>query len=299
MPIQIQCSGCGKQYQAQGHLAGKKIRCRQCGTVFVIPGLLDMPEPDDPLKQLAALEQSFGGDSTIITHSPSPDLPIPDDIQISTGAPFRHNSRLTYPGAAAVDRGLPIVLLVGGVLWVVLTALHTDAAKPALAAARLGVMFCTYLALIFPMGLKGMQLAGRDLGFHLPRTSTWRALATFMPMFALGAVMWMIGDGALSALIVGLVVGFVLSVGAMWLLFRLQPRELPGAAGYAGGMVALAVGIAAGVLIGLNALLSSALVSLHKQDALAGSPFGVGFTRPQTAEPLNPPRPTNGKTTTP
>src|SRR5437764_14652513 len=144
MPIQIQCTGCGKQYQAQGHLAGKKIRCRQCGTVFVIPGLLDMPESDDPLNQLAAMEQTFGGDSTIITHSPSPDLPIPEDIPISTGSSARHNSRLTYPGAAAVDRWLPIVLLVGGVLWVVLTAFHTDADKPALAAARLGVWFSCY-----------------------------------------------------------------------------------------------------------------------------------------------------------
>jgi hypothetical protein len=185
------------------------------------------------------------------------------------------------------------------VLWVGLTAFHTDADKPALAAARLGVMFCTYLALIFPMGLKGVHMAGRDLGFHLPRTSTWRALATFMPMFALGAVMWMVGGGATTALVVGLVAGFVLSAGAMWLLFRLQPGEVPAAAGYAGGMVALAIGIAAGVLIGLNALLSTALVSMHKQDALSGSPFGVGFTWPKPAEIVPPPKPAIVKATPP
>jgi hypothetical protein len=83
----------------------------------------------------------------------------------------------------------------------------------------------------------------------------------------------------------------------MWLLFRLQPNEVPAAAGYAGGMVALAVGIAAGVLFGLNALLSTALVSLHKQDALAGSPFGVGFTWPRPAAPVSPTPPTIAKTT--
>ena len=131
------------------------------------------------------------------------------------------------------------------------------------------------------MGLGGVKMAARDLGFSLPRTSTWRALATFMPIFVLGAVLWMVSGGHIAGLILGLLAGFLVSTATMWLLFHLQPAELPAAVGYAGGMTGLAVAIAAGVLIAMNAMLSAAMTGMHKADSLTGSPFGIGFTWPQ------------------
>ena len=209
MSIQVHCEGCGKLYQAEDRLAGKRMRCRQCGTVFAIPGGELLGDTDDSLDQLAALNESFGGgDSTILGTSHVTNLPVPEDLPEVTGPTRRYNVRLTYPGAAAVDRWLPIVLTIGGTLWVVLTAFHNDSAAPGLTAARVIVMFFVYLALIFPMALKGVQLAARDLHFALPRTSTWRALATFMPTFVLGAVLWMVSGGQTFALILGLIAGF-------------------------------------------------------------------------------------------
>ena len=37
MVIVLNCSGCGKRYEVDGSLAGKKSRCKQCGEVFPIP----------------------------------------------------------------------------------------------------------------------------------------------------------------------------------------------------------------------------------------------------------------------
>jgi len=38
MPIVLECPGCGKRYEVESSLAGKKARCKQCGEVFRIPG---------------------------------------------------------------------------------------------------------------------------------------------------------------------------------------------------------------------------------------------------------------------
>jgi hypothetical protein len=37
MTITFPCSGCGKKYKVESHLAGKKIKCKQCGAVVDIP----------------------------------------------------------------------------------------------------------------------------------------------------------------------------------------------------------------------------------------------------------------------
>jgi hypothetical protein len=37
MVIVLDCPGCGKRYEVDGSLAGKKSRCKQCGAVFPIP----------------------------------------------------------------------------------------------------------------------------------------------------------------------------------------------------------------------------------------------------------------------
>src|SRR4051812_37789010 len=281
MSIEVHCNSCGKLYQAPEHLAGKRIKCRQCGVVFEVPSNTDPDDLDQGLNALAAMEESFGGSTTIMHAQQPTDLPVPDDVPMSGPISSRLNVRFSYPGAAVVDRWLPVLLLVGGGLWIALTAYGSDPNQPGLTTARLFVMLCAYLGVVFPMGLRGVHLAARDLGFMLPRTSTFRALATFMPVFVLGSVLWMASGGKVSGLILGVVCGFLVSTGAMWLLFRLQPRELPAAVGYAGGMVGIALGIAGGAMFGMNALLSSALVSMHKAEALPGSPFGMGFSWPK------------------
>ena len=100
------------------------------------------------------------------------------------------------------------------------------------------ILLLTYLVLIFPMGLSGVH-GGAPMSVLMPRTSTWRALATFMPTFTLGTVLSMVERGRGSALVLGLIAGLLVSCGTLWLLFHLNPAEVPVAAGYAGGMTAI------------------------------------------------------------
>ncbi len=40
MPITITCSGCGKSFRLRDEIAGSKVRCSECETVLVVPGVV-------------------------------------------------------------------------------------------------------------------------------------------------------------------------------------------------------------------------------------------------------------------
>src|SRR5439155_5071584 len=152
MPIEVKCDSCGKRYLAPEQMVGKRIRCRKCTATFVVPEPMPAEDPFDPLNQLAALQEGFGHDSTINGHSQI-DLPVPEEELVAVSSP-RYRARFTYPYAAVVDRWLPILLLVGGPVWVAVTTFQSDEnATPGLSAARFLIQLLTYLVLIFPMGL--------------------------------------------------------------------------------------------------------------------------------------------------
>src|SRR3954447_10750521 len=70
MAITVECNSCGKQYSADPTMAGKRVKCKQCGNVFSIPQFNDRGEPDldqnddlSALTALADLERSRSGEA--------------------------------------------------------------------------------------------------------------------------------------------------------------------------------------------------------------------------------------------
>ncbi len=248
MPLLVECTSCGKKYNADESMAGRRIKCRQCGTVFTVPSLSGDDELNENINALAELENSQAGESMVhesVAGSYAGSDPSAGSGRDEDDSPSPRSHRgFQYSNSAVVDRWLPILLMVGGVAWLLITSFKFDETGVSWMAGLRGiVLLVAYLALLFPLGLKGMQMAGRDTGFGLPRDSKWLAMATFMPAFVFGAVLWIIG-GTITSLILGVVVGFAFSVGAMFLLFHLDPKDLLAASGYAGGMFAF--GLAAG-----------------------------------------------------
>src|SRR5918993_402714 len=65
MSIPVQCEHCFKKYNAPDSMAGKKIKCRNCGKVFSVPGGAD-DELD--LSSLQADEAAAGlGDDDLMS----------------------------------------------------------------------------------------------------------------------------------------------------------------------------------------------------------------------------------------
>src|SRR3954467_7541029 len=63
LAISIKCATCGKRYQAADHMAGRRVRCKRCGTTFQLPA---QPTSDDPFEQ----SQDAGADIPMSAAAP-------------------------------------------------------------------------------------------------------------------------------------------------------------------------------------------------------------------------------------
>src|SRR5690242_2487142 len=114
MAQEVACPNCSKRYAALPEMIGKRVRCRNCATVF--PILLDQashhqtshesadtvaaPPPSDLFSQVSAesqFEQALGSEESSSTRRP--------------------NSRLKFPLARELDKYLPIALVGIGAIW--------------------------------------------------------------------------------------------------------------------------------------------------------------------------------------
>src|SRR5262245_5519666 len=117
MSITAICKSCGRRYQAPDEMAGKRVRCKQCGIVF------ELPPPDDAsgnsdLDALAALEKSFSDvdassmSGTAASPSPRSGSRDEDRGEPEDGAPpplrtGRTNVRFRWTYAKEIDEYLP------------------------------------------------------------------------------------------------------------------------------------------------------------------------------------------------
>jgi len=61
MPIEFSCASCGTPQKADDHLAGRELRCHQCGGRFTVPITMDSSAvllPDRAAEQVSGLDWS-------------------------------------------------------------------------------------------------------------------------------------------------------------------------------------------------------------------------------------------------
>src|SRR5437868_3528603 len=203
MPIMVECNSCGKQYSAEPAMAGRRVKCKQCGNVFQIPmsvadgGGADDESQDDlsALTALAELERSRSGEayeppragtgsragagirggeglaksSMARTGEGKEDIPIATPEELG-----RPSVRFTFPFAKELDLYLPWTMVIGGLGVVALASLKMDPllGQPNAPSAawipwvRLGVLVLMYIALVAPLSLRGIRMAGKTLRFQ-------------------------------------------------------------------------------------------------------------------------------------
>ncbi|MDB5294820.1 MAG: hypothetical protein JWO31_803, partial [Phycisphaerales bacterium] len=77
MSLVVECSSCRRQYALADQMAGKRVKCKQCGTVFTAePAGGQVPSPaaeaDDPFSAMAALESGGGGADAAVRNGLDP-----------------------------------------------------------------------------------------------------------------------------------------------------------------------------------------------------------------------------------
>ena len=293
MPIQFSCPNCGKKFAAGDELAGRTIRCKQCGKPVAVPSEAaaarstprDESDLSDLSSSLAALEaaSSFSG-----SHVAESDTPLPtrggkggknelaagvDEEFVEKGRP---NYRFSFPGATAVDTYLPFALVIGSVIWLWSTTSSEPADPTWLNPVRFLVLTLSYVGIIFPLTRVGVKMSAQSGRYQLPRTSGWRTFAACFPGFAMAGQLWMMGDNVLAA-ILGVAVGAVIALSMLFLLLRLKPHEYAGTTARAGGFFFGGAAAAALLLFVINLLILNIMTSTQSATNLSGSPLGEGF----------------------
>jgi hypothetical protein len=280
MSITAECNSCGRRYQAPDEMAGRQVRCKQCGNVFPLPSAETSDEVD--LDALGALEPTF--DPTQSNRPRDVESEEKDDESsedASSPGPIRQgrmNVRFAFAYAKEVDQILPIVLVLGSIGLLAYQCFDRNSTNINwIAISWTLVALVAYAAIIASTTLAAVRSAGRRLGYQMPRTDRWRISAAYLPAFVIGYIMWIAGDGWLPALFLGCLAGVVLSTAALWLLFRLQPDEIAMSSIHAAFGFFVGLLVAGGLLWGINAVLLNALVASKQADAMPASPIAPTF----------------------
>jgi hypothetical protein len=261
-------------------MAGKRVKCKYCGVVFLIAA--DARSADagidlSALDELNAMSESGkaappkragagaagGEDIDSLFHCEYP----------SEGAP-RTNKLYVFPMSRLLDRWLPPLLLAVGLVWAVREAFErNETGRVWVGFFRSSVFLLAFFASVFPFTLMGVRRAACKLNYELPPRPGLRAMGVYAVPFALACAMWMILGGG-SGLMIGLLIGAVVALPLLFLLFRLMPGEAPVTFAYATGSFLLSVVVAVAAVFALNMMLVGTLRATKTEHALAVSPFG-------------------------
>lgn len=260
-------------------MAGKRVRCKQCGNIFALPDASFEDGPD--LDALAAVEQSFH--SVDATDAGGTGVDEPQEVDEETGEPIaplrsgRRSVRFNFPLAAEIDAWLPSILLLAGLGWLAYFCLKKPiegSTGNLLPALRLGTALIAFFCFVGPITLIMIRKAARQLHYQMPTGDKLRTYGAYLPAFALGYVLWVAGGGRMTGLILGCVAGVALATVFLWLFFRLGAAEIAPTATYA--IVGFFIGLAVvgAIYFALNAIALQIVISMKEPDLLASSPFG-------------------------
>jgi hypothetical protein len=293
-------------------MAGRRVRCKQCGVTFQLPNEPTSDEPFQPhfvdehdhsqgQRTGSLLDDAHGPpEENAFQPAPIPVRPTPEiqppfgDEPFDPNAveadsvfesafqdfyPSRGNTPFVFPGSRGLDRWLPTVVVIGCLGWLAyLTLVPGEAHEPQwVGTVRLLILMMAYTGVVFPISLKGIRIAARKLNYELPSHAPWRAFGTFLLPVTIGCAVWL-SSGSVPGFILGAVLGLVVALPIMWLLFRIRGDDLPmtfghGSAGYGIGLVAAIL-----LLSLLNLIVAGAVRASKAQHTLAISPFGPGFS---------------------
>ena len=289
MAIAVQCPECHKKYNAPDNLAGRRVKCKYCGIAFLIAADSRTSDPDFNLDDLSALS-GMGDASNRAAAAAKAKATGEDDVDAlfradyaEEGAP-RTNKLYIFPMSRLLDRWLPPLLLLIGLVWMVHEAFdRNDTTQLWVGFFRAAMFLLAFFAAVFPFTLMGLRAAGRKLNYEMPPNPALRVLGTFAVPFALACALWLI-YGEVSGLLFGVLLGVVVALPVLFLLFRLLPVEAPVTFAYAAGSFLLSVVVAVAGFIALNLMLVGILRSLRTEYTIAVSPFGPGFKWDAPAE---------------
>lgn len=329
--INAECPDCGKRFVAPATLAGKRVRCRGCGSTLTLPAAAAAPdvqlgfrddeqwnnpsigdkpravpgsaraapgsviddtdpgptpptaedtgfspvnEPDAPApanpdpasfrsrepSAADALRSAVAASRGPGTPTPSPDA-LPHSAEGTARPALVRSTWFWHPQVVLLDRWLPRVTVVVGLLWVAMSMASNAPGQPAWVwLSRTAVALLLYTLLAVPLAHVGLRMAAGAARRQMPRAATWRTFASFIPAMTLAVVIWNAGGGWSAMVIFGLILGLAVAGAMLLLLFRLEPVETAPYTGYGAGGFVLGL-LVAGALIHVANLVTVRIIT--------------------------------------
>ncbi|QOV88133.1 YncE family protein [Humisphaera borealis] len=306
-------------------MAGRRVRCRDCGSVFALTsgpaaavatdsrpaarqdlpagvnaaspaGKLAGPAADafriPPATARGGTESVNPLDAPVLTGQGDSDAVFTHAFQSYQPA-ARLNYIHNFPYAYLLDRWLPPLLIGVSVVWLLLQiSLGNESGAGWAIALRLFLAIAGFGLVFFPLGWLGMSLGCRWARFNRPPSPAKRVAAATLFPYALLLILWMlVGSpaGAIPAVLVTLIV----AVGLAWLLYRPTPEESPISLTAAGAAFLVGVAVCFAAALGINEAARSIARSGKPSPDLVSSPVGPGLAWEPRAVPVD-----DGKTPT-
>ena len=308
MSYNVRCPQCQKRYAAEAKLVGKRIRCRQCGTVFPVIAQDEAEASARKLKPaaVAAGNGSLAGgtvsDGSVAGGSVAggsgtamaPDNLVDDDpVSANRKAPsdepvftntetvsdhFIRGSRpQPFPASRMLERWVPRALPAILAVWAVFESFNDDHSGTIWAPIlRVLIVAAIYLFVAVPLALRAAYFGLRLSHYAAPPKPYWRTAVTFCLPAVLGFALWMVGGSGLS-FVAGCLVGVAVSYIVFWLLFRQDWANAGISYAISGGTFFATALLGMLLMVGVNFALNQILIAAHKAGAYAHSPLGDGL----------------------
>ena len=299
MSTVVQCSRCSTLFNTTGRVAGRRVRCRNCRAIIQVPktGAAGARSEDEVVdgEQLERLDSidfapadpldlsvNCGGAAPAVMRSSTQVFaPDPDAIFAQASTEFEYGrsaAAYNFPYSREIDRWLPVAMFGAAMLWLAHQAVLADNGLPVWAGLiRLAVLLVGLFGVVVPVTYIALVNTARNAKYRLPPAPFWRVTAVVAVPYATAAAMWLI-DGGLSNLIIGCLVGLLLSLPALWLLLRLDPQDGPSTLTVAAGSFLGSSLLVAGLVLGINAVAVGTMRRANSPSDLAVSPLGPGLT---------------------
>lgn len=300
MHIRTKCTSCGFEYTAPASFAGRSVKCRNCGAVFELRGAtedeggIDLSAIEASLEQDAPpLGDGYGGAGYGVNRTRM-ERTFAEPMAVAGAGPgaVRRTGPWAFPGGRELDQFVPWIAAISGLILVVVGATAEAETSGGASAGRVIFSLLGLLLVMWPAAHTGLKLGLKNARVMEPPTLAIRSLAAASVTGAAAMLLWSSGSGGLMPLVLGLVVGLIITLLLVWAMGRLLPHELPTALTYSGFGLSGGVLIVAILAIALNALAGVIAKATDQADHIGKSPIAQHLKWPAPAKPADPVTPT-------
>ena len=247
-----------------------------------LPGEIPMnPIPRAPNAHRPPMQSPVteGDDESFEPEIEDPDSPLdPESDSDHVLVKLAANPGYRFSGSKELDTALPYLLMVIFFGWMITaTLMSRNSGDPYLGHLRWFLYLLGYAIFVYPIMMVGMNAMSKSSRMGLPGGNWYKTFAIFCPPLAAGIALAVKGGGV-ELFIIGLIIGFTVSLASFMFLYRPRNTQSPTAIGVLSAYFVGAIVASMFLGIGLNKVVMSVMLNNKTATSFKESPLGGVFS---------------------